>query len=307
MVMGGPGREAMISRRSGAAVVAGLQAAGRDPVVVDIEDQLDPAAVPDGAVVFNLVHGTYGEDGTLQAELDAAGIAYIPAQVLLPAACAWTSMRPRTCCALRVYRWRGDSIDFDRPVDPRLVRLPHLGGYVLKPRNDGSSVGLYMVDSPSFLLPTLERILAEVGPLPYLLEERLRGDEYTVAVIDDAAGQAHAQPPLRIVPAGDSYDFHAKYEADSTRYEVVEDADLADRLADLGLAAHRACGCRDLSRVDVMADGDGALHVLEVNTLPGFTDHSLVPKAAAAAGTDFSTLVCQLVDLAGRRASGATP
>ena len=201
----------------------------------------------------------------------------------------------------------GQAIDLRQPIDPRQLRLPHLGGYVLKPRCDGSSVGLYVIDSPSFLLPTCEQIVKEVGPIPYLLEERLRGDEYTVAVIDDIHGVPQVQPPLRIIPAGESYDYHAKYQADTTQYEIVSDTQLSDRLGAVALAAHTACGCRDLSRVDVMAGADADLHVLEINTLPGFTDHSLVPKAAGAAGVSFAELVSHLVALAAKRQSEARP
>lgn len=298
VVMGGPGRESAVSLTSGKAVAAGLRAAGWAVTEVVIDQQLDPSAVPAGAVVFNLVHGTYGEDGTLQDALAAAGLVAVGSDAAASRLCMDKQRTRQTLERAGVPVAWGVALDLKRPVQPRDLKLPHMAGYVLKPRCDGSSVGLYMIDSPSFLLPALEQALADVGPVSYLLEERLPGPEYTVAIIDDADGQPQAQPPLQITPASGQYDYHAKYQADTTRYEVVEDGALAAALRSVGLQSHQACGCRDLSRVDVMAAADGSLRVLEVNTLPGFTDHSLVPKAAAAAGTDFPSLVDHLASLA---------
>jgi len=136
--------------------------------------------------------------------------------------------------------------------------------------------------------------------VPMLLEERLPGPEYTVAVLEVEDGTPRALPPIRIAPAGETYDYEAKYAADDTGYEVL-DGEPGPRLCELALAAYTACGCRDFARVDLMADREGGLRILEVNTLPGFTSHSLVPKAAAAAGIDFSALCARLVELAARR------
>lgn len=299
VIMGGPGREAPVSRISGAAVARGLRAGGWDVAEVDLADRLDPGALRAGSVIMNLVHGTYGEDGQLQRELETAGIAYLGSD----AACSALCMdKEATKQRLRQHDlpvpW-GLALDPTAPPDLGQFRFPTMTGMVIKPQSEGSSVGLYLISSPSFLIPALERYLAEVGPRPLLVEERLPGPEYTVAIIDRGVGP-EVLPPLQIVPAGETYDYHAKYEAEDTGYRPVEETDLAARLQELAHRSWEACGCRDLARIDLMVGSDGEVKVLEVNTLPGFTDHSLVPKAAQLAGIDFE----QLVDALARRVAG---
>ena len=196
----------------------------------------------------------------------------------------------------------GVAIHLGRPFQLKDLKLPHFGPLVLKPRADGSSVGLRMVANPSFILPTCEELIREVGAIGYLLEERLPGPEYTVAVLGDGAG-AEALPPLEITPADGLFDYEAKYNRADTDESPVADPVLAARLAELGVATHRATGCRDLSRTDIMRTADGDYAVLEINTLPGMTDTSLMPKAAKAAGITFDELVDRLV----KRAAGRTP
>ncbi|MDA3960364.1 MAG: D-alanine--D-alanine ligase [Planctomycetota bacterium] len=302
VVMGGPGREAAVSRTSGAAIVAALREAGCDVQVVDVTDSLDLTSLRPDAVVFNIIHGTYGEDGVLQRELEAAGRSYVGSDAAVSALCMDKEATKQALRAKDLPVPWGQAFDPRSLQDPRSFRPPSMAGFVLKPQKDGSSVGLHMLANLGFLLPALEQVVADIGPVPMLLEERLAGPEYTVAVIEDEDGQAQALPPICIVPASDSYDYQAKYESDDTRYEIVDGA-LAAELQALGLAAYRACGCRDFARVDVMADRDGGLHILEVNTLPGFTSHSLVPKAAAAAGIGFADLCRRLVRLAARRSN----
>jgi D-alanine-D-alanine ligase len=313
VLMGGPGREAVISRRSGTAIAEALHRRGHDVVVIDVAERLDPRTLRRDAVAFNIIHGTYGEDGTLQAELDALGIGYVGSDAATSRLCmdkGQTKAR-LTEHGLRV-PW-GVRLDLRQPFSPRDLKIPHHAGLVLKPACDGSSVGLKMVANPSFVLPAIEDILRELGPVPYLLEERLPGPEYTVAVVDLGDG-ARALPPLTIRAADGVFDFEAKYQRADTQETPVADAAIAARLAELGLAAHRACGCRDISRCDIMRTSDGDYALLEVNTLPGFTNASLVPKAAAAAGITFDELVERLAARAASRhpvqhssAEGTTP
>jgi D-alanine-D-alanine ligase len=310
VLMGGPGREAVISRRSGTAITEALRRRGHDVAVVDIADRLDAKTLRRDAVAFNIIHGTYGEDGTLQAELDALGISYVGSDAAVSRLCmdkGQTKAR-LTEHGIRV-PW-GVRLDLKQPFAPKDLRIPHHAGLVLKPACDGSSVGLKMLANPSFILPAIEEILRELGPVPYLLEERLPGPEYTVAVVDFGDGP-QALPPLTIRAADGVFDFEAKYQRADTQETPVSDATIAGRLSELGLAAHRACGCRDLSRCDIMRTADGEYALLEVNTLPGFTNASLVPKAAAAAGITFDDLVERLAMCAGRRtstaATGTTP
>jgi D-alanine-D-alanine ligase len=300
VIMGGPGREAEVSRMSGKGIAAGLRRKGHDVLEVDLEGELEPQRLRPGAVAFAYIHGTYGEDGKIQAELEKLGKAYVGSGVEVSALCMDKDRTKKRLqdAGIRV-PW-GVRVHLGQPFSPKDLKLPHHGGLVMKPANDGSSVGLRMVANPSFVLPTCEELLQEVGAVPYLIEERLPGPEYTVAVIDEDAGP-RALPPLHIVAAGGVFDYQAKYQRSDTIEEPVADQALAKRLADIGLAVYRACGCRDLARVDIMATADGELATLEINTLPGMTNQSLTPKAAAAAGIAFDDLVDRLARRAAAR------
>ncbi len=300
VVMGGPGHESAISRRSGVAIAAGLQRRGHDVLSIDVTTTLDPKLLRAGALVFNIVHGTYGEDGRLQAELDALGKTYVGSDAVVSARCMDKEQTKTVLKAAGIRVPWGVPIHLGTPFQVKDLRLPHFGPLVLKPRSDGSSVGLRMVANPSFILPTCEELVREVGAIAYLLEEQLPGPEYTVAVLGEGAA-ARALPPLVITPATGIFDFEAKYQRSDTAEQPVADALLAQRLGDLALAAHRAAGCRDISRSDVMRTADGDFAVLEINTLPGFTSTSLVPKAALAAGLTFDDLVDDLVQRAAAR------
>ena len=307
VIMGGPGREAVISRRSGTAIADALRRRGHEVNVIDVANRLNVHDLRADAVAFNIIHGTYGEDGTLQAELDQAGITYVGSDAAVSRLCMDKGL---TKARLTEHKLRvpwGVRLDLRQPFSPKDLKVPHHAGLVLKPACDGSSVGLKIIANPSFILPAIEEILRELGPVPYLLEERLPGPEYTVAVVDLGDGP-QALPPLAIRAVDGVFDFDAKYQRADTMETPVMDAALAQRLADLGLAAHRACGCRDLSRCDIMRTADGDLALLEINTLPGFTTASLVPKAAAAAGILFDEFVERVVQRAAVRLvrSGST-
>ena len=307
VIMGGPGREAVISRRSGTAIADALRRRGHEVNVIDVANRLNVHDLRADAVAFNIIHGTYGEDGTLQAELDQAGITYVGSDAAVSRLCMDKGL---TKARLTEHKLRvpwGVRLDLRQPFSPKDLKVPHHAGLVLKPACDGSSVGLKIIANPSFILPAIEEILRELGPVPYLLEERLPGPEYTVAVVDLGNGP-QALPPLAIRAVDGVFDFDAKYQRADTMETPVMDAALAQRLADLGLAAHRACGCRDLSRCDIMRTADGDLALLEINTLPGFTTASLVPKAAAAAGILFDEFVERVVQRAAVRLvrSGST-
>jgi len=300
VLMGGPGREAAVSRVSGSAVADALAEKGIDVARVEVGERLDPTSLRDDAIVFNLIHGTYGEDGTLQSELDAANRRYVGSGAAASRLCIDKDATRRRLQSEDLPVPWGATVDPRDPGAVRDFRTPTLTGLVVKPVTEGSSVGLRLLPSRSFLLPAVEELVAEIGPTRLLIEERLPGPEYTVAVLEDAGGEPRALPPLRIVPTdSETYDYHAKYDSDETRYEFPDDPGLCERLRVLGLAAHRACGCRHLSRVDLMADRDGELRILEINTLPGFTSHSLVPKVAERAGIGFADLALRLADLAG--------
>jgi len=293
VIMGGPGREAAVSRRSGAAIAAGLSRCGHQVATIDCAGTLDATQLRAGAVAFNIIHGTYGEDGTLQAELEARGVAFVGSSSAVSRLCMDKAATKEVLAKAGIRTPWGVVVNLGVPFRMTDFKLPHLGGLVLKPADDGSSVGLRLVPNPGHVLPAVEDLLREVGPRRYLIEECLPGPEYTVAVIDTESGPV-ALPPLTITAASGVFDYEAKYNRADTVEVPVADAALAARLADLAVRAHRACGCRDLSRTDLMATADGDLAVLEINTLPGFTPASLTPKAAAAAGISFDELVERL-------------
>lgn len=307
VLYGGPGREAPVSRKSGAAILQALRDADVDAVGVDCDQRCDCAALRPGSVVFNIIHGTYGEDGTLQAELDAAGRVYIGSDAAASRLCMDKARTKAVAAEAGVPVAWGKVIDPRQAVDPGLLRVPHGGPLVIKPVADGSSVGLRLLPSVSFLLPAIEELLVEIGPVPLLVEERLPGPEFTVTVLDDEAGAPQALPPLCILPAGESYDYQAKYERSDTAYTAVDDQARSDALRQAALTVYRACGCRDFARIDFIARADGVCCLMEVNTLPGFTDHSLVPKSAALVGLDFGELCRRLIARAACRLSEDHP
>ena len=300
VIMGGPSGEAPVSRNSGKAIVAALTAAGCDVQAIDIDDCLDASALRPDAIVFNIVHGIYGEDGTLQQTLEDLNACYIGSDAAASALCMDKQASKDVLRKARIPVPEGRRVSLAKPFDPRELQLQTMTGLVVKPAVGGSSLGLHILANPSFLLPAVEAVLRDLGPIDILIEEQLSGPEFTVAIIDGPDG-VRALPPICITAEEGCYDFEAKYQRDDTDYAIVADATTVHQLQDLAERAYKACDCRDLARIDIMQAADGGFRVLEINTLPGFTDHSLVPKAAAAAGMDFSELCLHLVKHAARR------
>jgi D-alanine-D-alanine ligase len=161
---------------------------------------------------------------------------------------------------------------------------------VVKPSHEGSSVGITRVRSRKDLAAAVEQAARYDGEL--VVEQLIDGEEYTVSIL-----QGQALPSIRIVPAAEFYDYHAKYVSDDTKYICpgLEEAGEA-QVRTLALAAFHAAGCSGWGRVDLMRDASGRFHLLEVNTTPGMTSHSLVPKAAAAVGIDFAELCWRILE-----------
>lgn len=293
VVMGGPGREAEVSRLSGNAVAAALGRLGYDVATIDCQGRLDPSRLRPDSLVINLIHGTYGEDGALQAELDALGRDYLGSTAEVSSLCMDKAATKRVLEKAGLPVCQG--FEISNVIPPAALAMTT--ALVVKPACDGSSVGLEYVANGKELPAAIDRCKAASGALRVLVEERLMGAEYTVGVIADRQGGLKALPPIRIVPLEKAYDYHAKYVSDETKYEIITTDPLRMRLCELGYKAAQACQIRDLVRVDIMDNGQGELRILEVNTLPGFTSHSLLPKAAAEAGMDFDALVGHLVSL----------
>lgn len=291
VMLGGPSAEREVSLRSGAAVARALRSLGHEVAT------LDPVAsgwkLPPGTdVVVLMLHGTYGEDGTIQRELEALGVPYT--------GCDAEASRVAFDKVLTKHRCLAAGVPTPRFAVLREASAPLPAGWapplVLKPVRQGSSVGLEWVDRAADFAPALARALEHDSEV--LLEERIRGVETTVAVLD-----GEALPVVEVCPRSGGYDYTNKYTAGNTEYFCPArlDADTTRRVQAAALAACRAVGVRDYARVDVMVDAARQPFVLEVNTLPGMTELSLFPKAAAAAGLGFPALCQRLVDLALRR------
>ncbi len=288
VMLGGPSAEREVSLRSGAAVAKALRSLGHR---VHELDPREPAwALPEGTqVVFLVLHGTYGEDGTVQRRLEELGVPYT--------GCGPEASRVAFDKFLSKQRFAEAGIPTARftVVDSSTASWPR--GWnpplVLKPLRQGSSVGLQFVER----VVDWNHALAEA--LRYdsqaLVEEKIAGRESTVGIL---GGQP--LPVVEVRPRTGSYDYQNKYTPGNTEYLCPAPFDEATtaRIQAAGLGAFVAIGGRDYGRVDVMVRPSGEPVVLEVNTLPGMTETSLLPKAAAAAGMSYAGLCQKMVDLA---------
>ena len=303
VLLGGTSSEREVSLDSGRNVLEALRRRGVDAHPVDgIPALLAALRSPDGGFdrVFNILHGNRGggEDGVLQGLLDALGIPYTGSGVLGSALSmdkirtkqVWLSLGLPTPAYVSLQR--GEDV----------VAAAHKLGLpvIVKPACEGSSVGITRCFKDADLAAAVELAARYDGPL--LVEQLIQGEEYTVGVLG-----TEALPSIRIVPAGEYYDYHAKYVAEDTQYLCPGLTGAAEQeLAGLTLAAFFAVGCSGWGRVDFMRDRAGRPWLLEVNTAPGMTSHSLVPKAARQRGIEFDELVWRVLETSCRgQAAGA--
>jgi D-alanine-D-alanine ligase len=243
-------------------------------------------------VVFLALHGTYGEDGTVQRRLEDMGVPYTGCDPESSRIAFDKVLTKERCLAAGVPTAR--YLVFDKPgVSWPMGWEPPV---VLKPVCQGSSVGLQFVDRVSEWSAALVEALRHDSRV--LMEEKITGRETTVGILGD-----EALPVVEVRPKVGAYDYTNKYTAGNTEYfcPAPFDAALTQRVQAAGLGAFRAIGGRDSARVDVMVRPGGEPVVLEVNTLPGMTETSLLPKAAAAAGLSYAALCQRMIDLALRR------
>lgn len=291
VLMGGSSAERGISLLSGTAVLQALQAAGVDAHGVDpAECNLHEVLINGGyARAFIALHGRGGEDGVIQGMLETLGLPYTGSGVLGSALCmdklrtkqVWLSAGIPTP-AFTVLTCKAEVL-----AAKDSLRYP----LIIKPSHEGSSIGISKVEAADDLLAAWE--LAALYDAAVLAEQWIDGVEYTAAVLGD-----EVLPLIRLETPNTFYDYEAKYEADTTRYLVPCGLEAATeaQLQSLSLAACRAVGASGWGRVDFMLDTAGQPWFIEANTVPGLTDHSLVPMAAKAAGIDFSQLVCGILD-----------
>jgi D-alanine-D-alanine ligase len=292
VLMGGTSSEREVSLDSGRNVLEGLRRRGVQAEPIDgIPALVDALVAKRVDRVFNILHGQRGggEDGVVQGLLESFGVPYTGSDVLGSALSmdkirtkqVWIAMNLSTPRYVRI------TPADDVSAAAKTIGLP----VVIKPASEGSSVGVSRVKTESQLADAIE--LARRYPGELLMEQLIEGEEYTVGILGE-----HPLPSIRIVPAGEYYDYHAKYVAETTQYICpgLNGAPEAE-IGELALKAFRAAGCRGWGRVDVMRDRSGQNFLLEINTSPGMTSHSLVPKAARAIGIEFDELVWRILEM----------
>lgn len=295
VLLGGTSAEREVSLNSGTAVLNALRKQGYDA------HPIDPKVFPVATLkeqgfdrVFNILHGRGGEDGTMQGLLEQIGIPYTGCGVM---ASALTMDKMRTkmlwkAFGLPVAEMEIVTVENRATLNPEVV-VKKLGlPLMVKPSLEGSSVGLTKVKTREELESAVDFALKFDRTV--LIEEWLAGDEFTVPVLD-----GEVLPSIKIVPEGEFYDYDAKYISDNTQYFCP--AGLSDareqELRRLVKQAYDVVGCRGWSRIDVMADAEGKFRLVEVNTNPGMTSHSLFPKSAATVGYSFEQLVEKILEL----------
>ena len=291
VLMGGPGSEREVSLASGKAVLNALLGLGLDAVAVDVTRP--EIELPTGTdLAFNVIHGTFGEDGRLQEILEGMGIPYTGAGVKSSRIAFDKNLAKAAFVEHGVPTPRAEIIDVSS--GPRLPSFP--APFVVKPPREGSSVGVHIVHNQA----DAEAAMADAAKYgdDILVEEFINGQELTVGILNDVA-----LPVVHIIPPEGVYDMASKYPwlsgAKGSQYICPADLDAeTTRLVqEAALAAHRSLGVEIYSRVDVLLDSQNRPFVLEANTIPGMTETSLLPKAAAAIGISFPELCKTIAEL----------
>ncbi|GLK89164.1 D-alanine--D-alanine ligase [Pseudomonas turukhanskensis] len=289
VLFGGKSAERPVSLKSGAAVLEALQAAGVDAFGIDVGDDFLQRLVSEKIDrAFIVLHGRGGEDGSMQGLLECVGIPYTGSRVLASALAmdklrtkqVWQSLglsTPRHAVLASVEDCRSAAMELGFPL-------------IVKPAHEGSSIGMAKVNSVDELIGAWRD--ASGYDSQVLVEQWISGPEFTVAVL-----RGEVLPPIGLGTPHTFYDYDAKYLANDTQYRIPCGLDAAkeQELKDLTARACEAVGIQGWARADVMQDKDGKFWLLEVNTVPGMTDHSLVPMAARAAGLDFQQLVVAIL------------
>lgn len=292
LALGGPGSERDVSLATGKGVAEALSSLGAEVISLDIKDA--NFSVPEGVVaVFNVIHGTFGEDGQLQRILEQRGIPYTGAGSAT-SELAFDKARSKARfveCGVPTAEYQLLSLASATPADVKIA-VP----LVMKPLREGSSVGVHIVKEAAQLAPAIEDLKRFGGEA--LVEPFISGKELTVGVLGD-----QVLPVVHIQPRDGFYDISNKYPwlTGSGGSEYFCPADLSEAttkaVQEAAMAAHRALGVEVYSRVDVLLDEQERPYVLEVNTIPGMTATSLLPKAARAAGIQYPQLCARILEL----------
>lgn len=281
VLMGGTSAEREVSLKSGAAVSKALKSLGYDVVEIDTGPDVCEQLVRHKVdLAFIALHGGHGENGAMQGLLEVQGIPYTGSGIMASA------IAMDKLVSKEMFKVAGLSVPeyimVDEPLDSIPMELP----VVIKPSREGSSIGVTIVTKKEEIRPALEAALSYDGPA--LIERYIKGKEVQIGVLND-----EALGGVEVRPKAEFYSYEAKYTSGMTEYILPPELDEAtyERAMQAGLDAHKALGCFGASRVDLIVADDGAIYALEVNTIPGMTETSLLPKIAALAGKDFPTLV----------------
>ncbi|MFC1511348.1 D-alanine--D-alanine ligase [Candidatus Margulisiibacteriota bacterium] len=298
VLMGGRSGERDVSLRSGKNVFDSLKKQGFNVISMDLEDdlvsQLKKARVD---VVYNILHGRFGEDGVVQGLLEMARIPYTGSKVLASALAMNKLASKRVFKAMNIPTPHYLEVDANSDIKKEAARIKKSFTFplVLKPVSEGSSLGVYLIKEKDHLDSRLEKVVAEFKDV--FVEEYIKGREVTVGIIG-RWGDLQALPVLELVPKNEFYDFEAKYTAGMTQF--VLPAKLPEKVyrktQQVALAAHKALGCYGVSRVDMIVGQDNIPYVHDVNTIPGMTDRSDLPAQAAHAGISFDQLVVKILE-----------
>ena len=286
VLMGGTSSEREVSLMSGKNVAEALMSLGKyDVVPVDVKDDTLDAMPKDVDAAYIALHGGWGESGGVQAALNALKIPYTGPGVLA-SQIAMDKVKTKMVLEMKnvpTAKWGLASPDTEKSPLPLPV--------VVKPPCDGSSVGISKVSTESDWIKSRDLAFSAITQSPtlksqnptILVEEFIPGREFTVAVVD-----GEAWPVIEIVAKGGWYGYEEKYNSDETKYPFLEDNDLAPKMRKIAVDAYKAVGCRGVTRVDFRVSPLGRCYVLELNTSPGFTSHSLVPKSGIRTGLTFA-------------------
>jgi D-alanine-D-alanine ligase len=297
VVMGGPSAEREVSIESGQAVMKALATLGHDAQSLDFDGRFVDALRdirPD--VVFNALHGTGGEDGTIQGVLEWLGIPYTGSDLISCALAMDKHITKKLLAAEGLPTPAWDTFDLaggTLPLLPGSLNLP----LVVKPRSSGSSAGVSIVRTHEEWTKAMINVAPRTTQV--IAEEFIPGREFSSAVLGE-----EALPLVEIIASDEFYSYDAKYKPGGSRHLVPApiDGDLTARLQMLALSVHRMLGLRDYSRTDFIVTKEGRPYILEINALPGLTPLSLFPDEARAAGIPFEALIERLLQFALGRA-----
>jgi len=293
--MGGVSHEREISLKTGRAILGALQEEGYDAVRIDVSFDIVQKLLSTAIdVAFIALHGRWGEDGTVQGLLELLRIPYTGSGVLA-SALAMNKIKSK-----EMFLYHGvPTPEFMVALPEEPLEVPFPTPWVVKPASEGSTVGISIVREPSDLDDAVSR--ARQYDQQVLIEQFIRGRELTVGIL-----HGEPLPIVEIVPQGGFYDYRAKYTPGITEYLIP--ARIEDRTGEtaqrLSLQAYRALTCSGCARVDLLLDEGGDIFITEVNTLPGMTETSLVPKAAAHKGLSFRQLVLSILEDASLKVEG---